>query len=178
MLGLSFLNEIVNRKETIRADQVLNELREKIKKSLGQTGKLNETKDGMDISFCMIDIENGNLQFAGAFNSLLIIRENQIIEYKADRMPIGIHYKEKPIRNNIINIKNNDCLYLFSDGYCDQFGGEEGLKFQRKSFYKLLLDVNNKTMSEQKQIIETTHQQWVGEKYEQLDDILVIGIKI
>jgi len=134
MLGMSLLNEIVTRREITQANQILDALRSEIKVSLGQTGKATESKDGMDIALCVINTQTNELQFSGAYNPLLLVRNNEIIEYKANRMPIGVHLVEKPFENTLVQLQNNDCIYLFSDGYIDQFGGEKSDKFKRKRF--------------------------------------------
>ena len=182
MLGISFLNEIVNKNpiEKLSAANILNQLRTYIKTSLRQTGKENETKDGMDIALCTIDFDKNIMQFAGAQNPLIIIRDKEIIQYKGDRMPIGIHIVEKPFTNHTIDIIKNDCFYIFSDGFIDQFGGIDNKKFMIRNFKNLLLEINNKSMSEQNQILETTLSEWIATSndFDQIDDILVIGIKI
>ena len=188
MLGMALLNEIVRDKSVTHANQVLNKLRAEIKLALRQTGKEGEAKDGMDIALCVIDKENMILQYAGAYNPLYLFRKIsdklELIETKADKMPIGIHMKEKPFTNHEIDIKENDIIYIFSDGFIDQFGGCDdektkigGVKFKSKRFKKLLEDINDKKMSDQKEILNTTIEKWKGNN-DQIDDILVIGIKI
>ena len=116
MLGVSFLNEIVNRHEIRSANIILNNLRSDIKKTLGQEGKEGEAKDGMDIALCIVDTENMKMQFAGAYNPLYLFRNNELIETKADRMPIGIYIKEKDsFTNHEIDLQKDDVFYIFSD---------------------------------------------------------------
>ncbi|MGE5457960.1 MAG: SpoIIE family protein phosphatase, partial [Methanococcaceae archaeon] len=123
-LGISTLNEIITNNKDLQANKVLNLLREKIKGSLHQTGKEGEAADGMDISFIIIRKYRKKIQFAGAYNSLLIYSGGELIEYKADRMPIGIHYRnEASFTNYDINIKKGDAIYILTDGLPDQFGG-------------------------------------------------------
>jgi len=178
MLGISFLNEIVNKERAINANEILNELREHVKTSLHQTGKSNESKDGMDMALCVIDLENMKLDFAGANNPLYLIREGELIQYKADRMPIGIYIKDdRPFTNYLIDIQKGDIIYIFSDGYVDQFGGDKGKKFMPKNFKDLLLENHQKPLEYQKEILDQTIETWKG-KSEQVDDILVIGVKI
>ena len=188
MLGMALLNEIVRDKSVTYANQVLNKLRAEIKLALRQTGKEGEAKDGMDIALCVIDKESMKLQYAGAYNPLYLFRKTsdklELIETKADKMPIGIHMKEKPFTNHEIDIQENDIIYIFSDGFIDQFGGNNdetikkgGVKFKSKRFKKLLEDINDKEMSEQKEILNNTIEQWKGSN-DQVDDILVIGIKV
>ncbi len=176
-LGISTLNEIITNNKDLQANTVLNLLREKIKGSLHQTGKEGEAADGMDISFVIIRKYRRKIQFAGAYNSLLIYSDNELFEYKADRMPIGIHYRnELPFTNYDINIRKGDAIYILTDGLPDQFGGPEGSKFKRASLKKLLLQISDRTMAEQKILIENEFEKWRG-KMEQVDDITIIGIR-
>ncbi|OQX96848.1 MAG: hypothetical protein B6I24_10680 [Bacteroidetes bacterium 4572_128] len=178
MLGIAFLNEIIRKKEIKTAAEVLEELRIYVKTSLKQKGEnYDETKDGMDIAMCVINEKTNILQFAGAYNSLYLVRDNELKIIKATRNPIGIFLKEKPFVNNIIQLNKNDKLYMFSDGYIDQFGGKKGRKFQTRNFNKLILKISNENFSEQKQILEKTIERWKN-GIEQNDDILIIGIGI
>ncbi len=178
MLGIAFLNEIVNKIEIVESHVILNQLRDYVKKSLNQKGAEGEAKDGMDIALCVIDHQSKSLEFSGAFNPLLIVRDGDIIEIKADKMPIGIYEEDhKSFTKNNVEIKENDSLYIYSDGYVDQFGGPKGKKFFSKQFKNLLLEINDKTMPQQKQFLWETLEKWKGD-LEQVDDILVIGMKI
>jgi len=178
MLGVAFLNEIVNRAEELTASNILNELRDNVKTSLRQTGKKDEAKDGMDIALCVLDLNKKCLQYAGAYNPLYLLRDNELLQFKADRMPIGIYYKEKQsFTNHIVDLQDNDVIYLFSDGYVDQFGGENGKKFLHKQFKDLIIEVHKKSLDEQKQILNSTLEEWMGQ-HEQVDDILIMGFKI
>ncbi|MEN8121468.1 MAG: SpoIIE family protein phosphatase [Bacteroidota bacterium] len=178
MLGISYLNEIVRKSEITQANQVLNEMRKRIKRALHQTGKKGEAVDGMDMVLCAIDLKTKIMQYSGAFNPLLIIRNNEIIEIKADRMPVGIYHNEKPsFTNHEIPLMDNDVFYMFSDGYADQLGGEKRLKFMYANFKRKLLEIHNKPMNVQKGILEDTIENWkLG--IEQTDDIIVMGIRI
>lgn len=185
MLGIAFLNEIITGIKDIKANLILNQLREKVKTSLRQTGGEGTSKDGMDIALYVIDETSNYLQFAGAYNPLYIIRNGELEQIKADKMPIGIHIKEKEtFTNNEYQLEKGDCLYTFSDGYPDQFGGEKGKKFMSKRFKNLLIEISQKTMTEQHQILDNTIEEWKahkqsdGRQYEQVDDILVIGVRI
>jgi serine phosphatase RsbU (regulator of sigma subunit) len=178
MLGVSFLNEIINRHNVTKASEILNSLRTDIKKTLGQEGKEGEAKDGMDIALCIIDLENMKMQYSGAYNPLYLFRNNEFIEVKADRMPIGIYIKEKDsFTNNEIDLQKGDVFYIFSDGFQDQFGGEDGQKFKTKNYKKLLLDIHQKPMAEQREILDTTVDAWRGD-WEQVDDIIIMGIRV
>lgn len=176
-LGIAFLEETFRRKDILKASDMLHILREDIKRALQQEGKYGEAKDGMDIALCMLDFETLEMQYAGAYNPLYIIRDNELIEYKATRSPIGIDIKEKPFANNIIQLEKDDKLYLFTDGYVDQIGGENNKKFMPRQFKELLIDISNKPMIEQKRHLDKSIEKW-KKGYPQVDDILVMGIKI
>ena len=177
MLGISILNEITAEKKDLTAADILNLLRERIKEYLKQTGKEDEAKDGMDISLCILDPEMQKIQFAGANNPLYIVNKDGLTEIKPDRQPIGIYLKEHDFKNNIIDVKKDDKLYLFSDGFVDQFGGESGKKYMIKRFKEFLVSVYNKSMSEQNSLLEKELINWKG-NYSQIDDILILGVKI
>lgn len=177
-LGISALNEIITHNSNLQANTVLNLLREKIKTSLHQTGKEGEAADGMDISLCIIDKKRNKIQFSGAYNPLYVFNNGDLKEYKADRMPIGIHYGEEPSFTNFeININKGDIVYLLSDGLTDQFGGPEGNKFKKAFLKKLLADIHFWPLSEQKLLIENEFLKWKG-GHDQVDDITVVGVKI
>ena len=131
----------------------------------------------MDIALCTIDYKKQFLEYAGAYNPLYLVRNNEITEIKADRQPIGIFIGEKlqPFTNHKIKLQKGDQLYIFSDGYVDQFGGAQGKKFKSKQFKELLLSIQNKSMPEQREILNQTIERWQG-TYEQTDDICVIGV--
>jgi CheY-like chemotaxis protein/serine phosphatase RsbU (regulator of sigma subunit) len=184
MLGIAFLNEIVNRITenkhvySLQANEILNQLRSYIIQSLHQDKDASESKDGIDIALTIIDFDNKKVQFSGAHNSLILIRDNEIIEKKADRMPVAIHKKaDQSFTNHELDIKDNDMIYLFSDGYPDQIGGPKGRKFMARKFKNLLLDIHQKPMEEQKQILNEKYEEWRN-GYQQLDDILIIGTRL
>ena len=178
MLGHAFLDEIANTREINNAATILNFLREEIINTLKQKGTAGEARDGMDISLVIIDLNNGYLDFAGANNPLYLIRNGNFIKYQADRMPIGIHFISlTPFTNHRIEIKKGDHLYLFSDGYADQFGGPNGKKFMYKPFQELLLRNHDKRPEEQKEILDRCFEEWRDSR-EQVDDVLVIGMRL
>lgn len=182
MLGISYLNEIVQRRGITQANQVLNELRKQIKQSLRQSGQRHESRDGIDMALCVIDTKRNVLQFSGAYNPLYIITtvngKPELKEFKADTMPIGVHFlKDKPFTNHEIKLEIGDTFYIFSDGYIDQIGGEENKRFSSKRFKKMLLDIHDLAMYEQKEIVSKTLEDWMGEN-PQRDDILVLGARL
>jgi serine phosphatase RsbU (regulator of sigma subunit) len=178
MLGISFLNEIINENKVENAAKILEELRIKVKTSLKQTDKKNSNKDGMDIALCVLDTKTMQLSFSGANNPLFIVKENSFEEFKATRNPIGIHPKELPFKNNEIQLQKQDKIYMFSDGYTDQFGGEKGMKFYKNNFKELLIRNSTNSLSEQKIVLSETLKNWQGAKYKQTDDILIVGIEV
>jgi serine phosphatase RsbU (regulator of sigma subunit)/Flp pilus assembly protein TadD len=178
MLGISFLNEIIQRETELSCSNILNKLRDNVIASLRQTGKVGETKDGMDLTIIIIDKNTQTLQYSGAYNPLLLVRQGELVQYKADKMPIGISDKaESTFTNQEIQLEKNDTLYMFSDGYVDQFGGPDNSKFKSKPFKELLLSIQSESMAEQQQILDHTIESWKGNT-EQIDDILVVGIRI
>jgi serine phosphatase RsbU (regulator of sigma subunit) len=177
ILGISFLNEIVS-KQIPRANVILNRLRENVMKALHQTGGNSEHKDGMDIALCVVDLDEMKMEFSGAFNPLYMIRNGRLLETRGDKMPIGINaVVEKSFTNHDIQLEMGDLIYIFSDGYPDQFGGPVEKKFRYKTMQKLLVDNANKPLESQKRELERTFIQWKG-NLEQVDDVLIIGIKI
>jgi serine phosphatase RsbU (regulator of sigma subunit)/Tfp pilus assembly protein PilF len=182
MLGISYLNEIVQRREITQANQILNELRKEIKHSLRQTGKKEESRDGIDMALCVIDSKKNILQYSGANHPLYIISntngESVFKEIKADPMPVGVHFStDKPFTNHEIQLEIGDIFYIFSDGFADQVGGENNCRFTTTNFKKLLLEIHDQPMYEQKEILEQTLKKWMGE-HPQRDDILVIGARV
>ncbi len=177
-LGISTLNEIISNSRSLQANKVLNLLRKKIMESLHQTGKEGEAADGMDIAFCMLNKNRKTLEYAGAYNPLFIFQNGEFKEYKADRMPIGIHYGDAvPFTNYIINVNKGDTIYIFSDGYADQFGGPDGAKYKKANLKRLLTDIYYRPMVEQRNILETELAEWQG-SLAQIDDITIIGVRI
>jgi serine phosphatase RsbU (regulator of sigma subunit) len=178
MLGVSSLNEIFgNENINLTASKILNLLREKIKFSLHQTGKEGENKDGMDMAMCIYHKKKSMIEYAGAYNPLYLFRNGELQVHKADRMPIGIYHVEKEsFTNHEIKIQKGDVIYIFSDGYVDQFGGPGQTKFKAANFKKLLLEINEKPMKEQQQILDERFAKWKGD-LDQIDDVILIGIR-
>jgi serine phosphatase RsbU (regulator of sigma subunit) len=182
MLGISYLNEIVQRREITQANQILNELRKQIKHSLRQHGQPDEAKDGIDMALCVLDLRNMLMQYSGANNPLYLIRDVDDIpdlnEIKPDRMPIGYYQgKDKTFTNHEIQLQIGDTFYIFSDGFIDQKGGKENKKFMSKNFKNLLLEIHDQPMYDQKGILDKTLSDWRG-RNSQMDDILVIGVRV
>jgi serine phosphatase RsbU (regulator of sigma subunit) len=136
-----------------------------------------DVKDGMDISLCKL--EGKTVQWSGANNPLWVVRAHasEIEEYKADKQPIGKSANQTPFSSVTLSLNSGDSLYLFTDGYADQFGGEKGKKFMYKPLKELLLSMSTSSMDSQRNQLETQFQQWKGE-LEQVDDVCVIGIRI
>jgi len=177
MLGTSFLNEINAVDKLLSPAEILDDLRSRFIKELSQTGADGESKDGMDISLLCLNLKTNELQWSGANNPLFVISNGELIITKADKQPIGFSHKMTPFTNHSIQFKKSDCVYLFSDGYADQFGGEKGKKYKQSSFKEKLLEIYTKSMSQQKQILEDTFDKWKGE-YEQVDDVCVVGMRL
>ena len=178
MLGISFLNEIISRHEDAHTDVILNELRAQVIKSLHQTGEEGGSQDGMDVALYILDLKKMTLEFSGANNPLFLFRNGEIIEIKADKMPIGIHTRaSEPFKRHNLDIQKGDMIYTFSDGYPDQFGGPHQKKFMIKNFKKLLAEICNDPVEAQKQALIDSLNSWMSET-EQVDDIIVIGVRI
>jgi serine phosphatase RsbU (regulator of sigma subunit) len=178
MLGNSYLDEIVNNKEIIDPARILDELTGEVRKALRQKGEREEAKDGMDIALCVIDKKQNSLQYSGAYNNLWLVRKNELTEYPADRMPIGYYDDHnKRFSKHEISIRTGDLIYMFSDGYADQFGGPNTKKFKYAQLKEFILKINRKPLKDQKKILESSFLEWKGSN-EQTDDVLVIGLKI
>jgi serine phosphatase RsbU (regulator of sigma subunit) len=183
MLGIAFLNEIVRHSEIKTSAQVLTELRNKIKQSLQQSGEKGEQRDGMDIAFCAINIETLEMSFAGAHNPCWIFRtdvskadKSQLIVIDADKTPVGVSAIEKQFTNYKFQLQKGDTLYLFTDGYHTQFGGEKKEKYQIKRLQTKLSQIQGRRLPEQKQILDSEFEKWKGDNA-QTDDVLVLGVK-
>jgi serine phosphatase RsbU (regulator of sigma subunit) len=184
MLGSSFLNEIVGTQNITEPNEILNELRYHIIKSLHQKGKLYESKDGMDVSVVQIDRKEKKLRFSGANNSFFYIphlddiEKKGVYEFKGDRMPVSFHYKMYSFSQIEMSYTPGDIIYLSTDGYVDQFGGKRGKRFKTIPFKRLVLENHYKSFEEQKTILEDTFNNWIGRKYEQIDDVTVLGFEL
>ncbi len=182
LLGIAFLNEIVGHKsqETVTAGEILTELRAHVMQYLGQEGKEDEQKDGMDMALCIYDKKNNKIQYAGAHNPLILIRNGELTQYDADEMPIGYYANQTEFfTNQIIDIQHGDMIYMFSDGYVDQFGMLNGKrkKFMIKRFRDYLLEIHKEDCGKQKTMLDNTIEEYRG-NIKQMDDILVIGARL
>jgi len=177
MLGISLLNKVTTQKISLKASEIMEQLRIEVKKSLKQTGEdFHESNDGMDMALCVINIKTKKLQFSGANNSLYILRNKELITLKADKQPISVYIKEKEFTNYEFQLQKDDILYAFSDGYADQFNSENQ-KFQKSNLKKLLIEIAENKLPKQKELLEKEHKNWKSST-DQTDDILVAGIKI
>ncbi len=195
IIGHNGLSQTVNEYGITTASKILDKLNELVQETLRQTDK-QDVKDGMDLALCVYDEKNNILEYAGANNPLYLIRKKgknliinnkekepvidddkcNLFEIKATKQAIGASDNIRPFENNIINIEKGDSIFIFSDGFADQFGGAKGKKFKYKPFKKLLLQIEEKTMSEQREILNKTIDDWRGD-IEQIDDICIIGAK-
>ncbi|MGZ4035432.1 MAG: SpoIIE family protein phosphatase [Bacteroidia bacterium] len=179
IIGHTLLNRTVDNPEIATPADALNFINREIKKTLNQKAYEAAIRDGMDIALCVIDFKNFNLSFAGANNPLYIVRKGEMIELKAAKQPITASSDSPvvPFTNEIFELQKDDAIYLFTDGFADQFGGPKGKKFMYKRFRDTLVSIQEHSMEEQKKLLFETLQEWKGE-LEQVDDVLVIGIKI
>jgi serine phosphatase RsbU (regulator of sigma subunit) len=176
MLGVTMLNEIVNGKHIIMPDQIIEHLRQGIIKSLKQVAEEDSVKDGMDISVCVIDFDNNLLWFSGANNPLYLIRGGELIHYRADKMPVAIHYRMDPFTLHKIELQKGDTFYIFSDGYSDQFGGPKQKKFMSMKLKETLVGMAGEPMLRQGEHLNEIFEDWRGEN-PQVDDVILIGVR-
>jgi serine phosphatase RsbU (regulator of sigma subunit) len=178
MLGISNLNNIVSTLPELHSDSILNEIRKMIIISLNQTGRSGENKDGMDISLYIYDPDKKDIEYSGANNPLVLIRNGEILETKANKMPIGIHERSnEPFTRNVIPVLPGDMIYTFSDGYADQFGGTDNRKFMSGNMKKMFASIASEPIDVQYKTIEKTNLDWRGDNY-QVDDMIIIGVRI
>gem|GEM_PF-3590408 len=194
VLGTALLNEIVQSNKYKSANDILDKLRKEIIKALKQQGMSGEHRDGMDIALCCLSSKKMELEFAGANSPLYIVtgsgfripgevntkhetQNPELIEIKGDKMPIGIHERMDAFTSNKIKLKKGDCIYLFSDGLIDQFGGPDKKKFKSSRFKELLCRIYSHSMNDQKHDIEIEYLKWKS-KNEQVDDITIMGVRV
>jgi ligand-binding sensor domain-containing protein/serine phosphatase RsbU (regulator of sigma subunit) len=179
MLGLSALNDIVKSLTKVNASVILDQLNERVQEALHQgEGREMETHEGMDISLCILELKTNLLQFAGARNPMYFVRNNILTEIPADRIDIGSHSTEmQEFTNQELKCEQGDLIYLFSDGFVDQFGGADRKKYKSQKFKDFLLSIHNESLEMQKLLLDREIETWRG-NFQQIDDILVMGIKI
>jgi len=176
IVGHNGLNRIVKEMGITKPGLILDKLHEMVLDTFSSQEN-NDVRDGMDIALCCFDTKTNMLEYAGAYNPLCLVREGHMQEIKADKQSVGSTLRNTRFANNNIQIQKGDTVYIFTDGYSDQFGGEKGKKFMRKPFRDLLLSLQEFSMQEQKEVLNTTINEWQG-KLEQVDDILVMGVRI
>jgi len=178
MIGFELIRNIINVQNIMEPARILDKLNKGISEAFNKEVERITLKDGMDLSFCAIDTRKQLLQFAGAFNSVYLVRDETITELKGDRLSVGLAEdpEKDKFRNHIIPLEPNDVIYMFTDGYVDQFGGPREKKFMYRRFRHLLLTIHKLPMEEQHMILDETIEHWKGDN-EQVDDILVIGFR-
>ncbi|MCF6240064.1 MAG: SpoIIE family protein phosphatase [Bacteroidales bacterium] len=176
MMGTTYLNEITLRTDLKKASDVLNVLRDEVANML-KTDDDIESRDGMDIAFCALNKDTLELQYSGAHHPLYLFRDGEFTIIEGDRMPIGLTRREKDFTNHHIQLQKGDTLYMFSDGFADQFGGEDGRKYLIKRFKQLLKMIHRESMEHQREVLENEYNVWKG-TFDQVDDILIIGLRI
>jgi phosphoserine phosphatase RsbU/P len=178
IVGFNQLNNAVNVKKVTRASDILNELNAGVIHTLNENTGETSIKDGMDMTLCVFDFKKSKLDFAGANNPIVQVRNKKLIKHKGNRFPIGAFVDNQPqvFTGSEIELNEGDMIYMFSDGYADQFGGPENKKFFTRRFEQLLADISVYPVAEQKEILKNTLYDWMGQN-SQVDDILVIGIR-
>jgi len=179
IVGYNLLKDILKNTDSVEPSIIMDKMNDGVAHTLHtNTASGKQTKDGMDMTLCALNFDTLELQFSGAFNPLYIVRGNELIQYKADKFPVGMFIGEKQkFTNHRIQLQKGDTIYIFSDGYADQFGGPRGKKFMAGNFRQLLSDVSKMPIEKQKTLLNQTIEEWRG-NLEQVDDILIIGVKI
>ena len=176
MLGVTLLNEIVNGKHILMPDQIIENLRQGIIKSLKQVAEEDSIKDGMDLAVCVVDFDKNILWYAGANSPLYLVRGGELIHYRADKMPVAIHYRMEPFTLHKIDLQRGDAFYIFSDGFADQFGGPKQKKFMSLQLRETLVAMAGKPMLQQGEELNKIFEEWRGDG-PQIDDLTLIGIR-
>jgi phosphoserine phosphatase RsbU/P len=179
VIGYNWIVQAVREKVIISPDKILSFLDAGVNNTLRQTAGESGVKDSMDLAICTLDFATSEVQYSGAYNSMYYTQNNQIIEVKADKKPIGVNEDgvTDTFTNNVVKLAPGDMVYLFSDGYPDQFGGPKGKKFKYKQLTEVLLNIHKEPVDVQRTILDKTLTDWQGD-LEQVDDILVIGVRI
>jgi serine phosphatase RsbU (regulator of sigma subunit) len=177
MLGITFLDGIIHKQKILKADEILNRLKQDVMSALRQTGRKEEQKEGIDIALCVYDPATKQLEFAGAYLPLYLIRKGKLEEFQGNKISIS-YVEEIPqsYQSKFIKIQKGDILYLFSDGYADQFGGPDGKKFKYIGFKQFLTEIHHQPMEKQKNLLEKNFFTWKGDR-EQIDDVIIMGVK-
>jgi serine phosphatase RsbU (regulator of sigma subunit) len=176
MLGVTLLNEIINGKHILMPDQIIENLRQGIIKSLKQVAEEDSIKDGMDIAVCVVDFDKNILWYAGANSPLYLVRGGELTHYRADKMPVAIHYRMEPFTLNKIDLQKGDAFYIFSDGYADQFGGPKQKKFMSLQLRETLVSMAGMPMLQQGERLNEIFEGWRGDG-PQIDDVTLIGVR-
>ncbi len=173
IINYNLLNKAVLEKNLTDPAQILNQVNEWLTQALHQSYNAASMRDGMDVSICTINKKTKLMQFAGAFNSGYLVKDGTITEMPADKKPVGAFIEDDitAFTSKEYQLTGNETIYLFSDGYADQFGGPKGKKFKYKNLQKLILDSQTLTFDEQKEKAKETFLDWKG-SYEQTDDVL------
>ena len=176
MLGVTMLNEIINGKHIMEPDQIIENLRQGIIKSLKQVAEEDSIKDGMDIAVCVVDFDKNILWYAGANSPLYHVRGDELTHYRADKMPVAIHYRMEPFTLHKIDLQKGDAFYIFSDGFADQFGGPNQKKFMSMQLRETLVAMSGVPMLQQGERLNKIFEEWRGDS-PQIDDVTLIGVR-
>ncbi|HEY0029691.1 MAG TPA: two-component regulator propeller domain-containing protein [Bacteroidia bacterium] len=179
IVGHNILTQAINDNIAVTPAKLLDKLNKGVSETLNQTSEDTRLRDGMDIALCSINFKTMELQYAGAYNPLIIIRNKELIEIKADSIAIGSYTEtqQQTYNNHVMQLQKGDTIYVFSDGYTDQFGGAEGKKFKLAQFKTMLLTLNGAPLDQQQIALETSIDEWRG-VLQQVDDMLVIGVRV
>jgi serine phosphatase RsbU (regulator of sigma subunit)/F0F1-type ATP synthase assembly protein I len=178
IVGHNLLKDILKNTDSFSPATIMDKLNDGVANTLHTNSSNQQTKDGMDMTLCALNYKTLELQFSAAYNPLYIIRNGELLQYKADKFPVGMFIGGKRnFTNNVIQLEVGDHVYIFSDGYADQFGGPKGKKFMAGNFRTLLAETSKLTIENQKNHLNKTIEEWRG-NLEQVDDMLVIGVKV
>lgn len=175
LLNISFLNEAINEKNIVEPNEIFNYVRKRLIESFSYDG----AQDGMEGILLKIKPENKKLkiEYAAAHNAPVLIKNGELVELPHDKMSVGEGENKNSFELHTLNLEKGDTLYLYTDGYADQFGGDKQKKFKYKQLHETLSSASNGSLAEQKKILENTFENWKGNN-PQTDDVLIIGIKI
>lgn len=179
VIGFNYIHRAVTEKKLSQPSDILKFLDVGVNERLRQTDNESGVKDGMELSLCNLNKKTRVLQYSGAYNPIYIISNNELKIIKADKFEIGVNPDgvADDYNNHTIQLSKGDCVYLFSDGYADQFGGPKGKKFMYKQLREKLIEVNHLPMEEQHKILSSAFHKWKSNE-EQVDDVLLIGVRV